>query len=417
MIRKSLAALLTFTASGTVALAVVPGASAAGTTFTPPSSISSNCSAGATVALNTWIAGLPNGTSAAPVTLNMGDASKCYLINDIAVENQTIAVDGVRVLDKKFWNITGKARMEARTENPGQPDGSVRNRAQMVIKNGDHVTVDGLAFKGTRTLDVFGKEADRNVLVQGGTWIRLLNITADTAGGDNVQIQAYTEGGVAKYTKVFSLYNSKLVNAGRHNASLTGADGAWLTQNVLDGNHYWGVNAEIHATTFPMKNINLTKNTLKNGDYGLLSLRSQTGNTAGGADLVTVKDNTMELARRATNNEFVTLNGGVTNAVPTKNVSITGNTFDVRQYGITANWVNGITVSGNKGTTQASGSASDGAGKYGLLAMGPGNTGVVKVTSNSFLSKHTARHTSAWLKKTGATPVSVTPSASGNTTN
>lgn len=408
--RATTAALLTMTTAAGISGATIASAHAAAPTYTPPASISSNCSTGATVALNAWLASIPSGTSAAPVSINMGDASKCYLVNDIAAPG-SLDVDGVRILSKAYWNITGGATLKAITNVPTNSAGRSVNRAQMVITNGNHVTVNGLRFTGHRASNAYvpALEYDRNVLVQGGTWIKLQSITADTAAGDNVQLQAYG----TNWPKVVSLYGSTLRNAGRHNVSITGANGVWLTNNTLAGNHYWAVDAELSYKAWPMKAIYLTGNKSTGTNYGFLSLASRGDASAGGVDTVDVKNNTMAVG--PTNYEFANINGSAATNAPTTNVSFETNTFAVRQYGISAKWITGLSAQGNKASTTATGSASDGGGRYGLLALGSGAR-TVTVKNNTFTPPAGgARHTVAWLQKAGSNPVATGVVSTGNT--
>lgn len=190
-------------------------------------------------------------------------------------------MDAVRILDKSYWNVIGSATFKAAAYVPTSDGVRAINRAQLVITNGNHSTVDGPRFLGERRTDGY----DRN------------------------------------------------------------------------------------------------------------NLTSQPGATAGAVNGVTVQNNTMARATRVTGWEFVSINAQTTTPRPTTNVSIVGNTVTTRQYGISANWVTGLTVQQNLGTTTTGGGpAEDGGSKYGLVALG-GGLKTVNVTSNSFLPRWEARST------------------------
>lgn len=361
--------------------------------------------------INALLASMPDGEPGNPFHVTFGAASNCFLLNDIPTPGST-DVSGLRIVNKKNWVVDGDATIRFANTVPTVAGRAV-NRSNLTIVNGDHIDVTGLKLIGKKAKNTYDPklEYDHNVTVLGGTWIRLNDVTMDGAAGDNIALKAFG----ANWPKVVSVYGSTLKNANRHNVSIQGANGVWLTNNTMVENDYWAIDAELSAKTWPMQNINVTGNTSTGSRYGFMALSSRTDATNGGVNGVTVKNNVA--ASTATNYEFLNINASAASNAPTANVTADGNRFTVRQYGMKAKYVTGLTVKNQRATTFATGSASDAGGIYPLVAMGSG-VNTASITGNSFTrasSAPTTRHTTAWKATTGASPAPVGVTASANT--
>lgn len=386
-----------------------PSASA-GTVYTVPSSIASDCSVGVTQKLNTWLASIPSGASATDRnTVDFG-TGKCYLLNPIA-NSATADTDGLRVWQKKNWKITGASTIKTNS-TVTTVNGRATNRAQLGIVDGDHIEVSKLTLRGKRASATYNGDLqyDHNATVIGGQWVEFRGVTMDQADGDNLSIKAHNS--VAP--KVVAASDATFSNAGRFNVSMQAADGVWLTRLKMVNSGHTSVDVELHDASFVMRNINMDSNTHTGMTQGIVHITSRTGAVTG-VDGVTIKNSVMTSAPLSPSSyPAVAINYQHLNDVMlTKNVSIIGGTLMGKEYIVDAQSVSNLKVSQVNASSSAQGSAANTSGTYALVAGG-GNIVGAALTSNTFTVKKVGAKKAVWAQKKSASPVVKSLAQSGN---
>lgn len=369
-------------------------------TYTVPTSIASNCTGGQTDELNAWLASIPSGTESAPVTVDFGASSNCYMLDDIATTTGT-EYNALRINDKAYWELKGTA-----TFKRSSPVNAGQNRALLAITRGRHVTSKAaMTFVGNRLKSNYDPhvEHDHNVVILGGDHIYLSGFTAESASGDNVYVSPIGDN----IPHAITIKDATLSDASRHNVAVIGTTGMTLDGNTLTNNGYWSIDAELSHGGWPMKNLVISNNTARGQRYGFLALTSRSDAAAQGGpgiDMVTVAGNKVT-SPGVTNHEFVSINSSAAADAPTNNVTIANNSFNVHQFGISAKYVSNLRVTGNQGATDGrSVSGVDCSGKLALVSGGPGLDGVT-ISNNHFRSANLWRSATDWCLKAGSSPV------------
>lgn len=363
--------------------------------FTVPSTINSRCTVPVTTQLNSWLEGIPDGTPRAPVTVNFGGRSNCFLLDDIPTPT-TKSVDGVQMVQKKHWRVQGatlifRSKVPTRPNKVGQQQAV--NRSELAIIDSEDIKASNFTLTGNRSSTRYNGllEYDHNATVIGGTNITLSGFTMSEADGDNIEIKHGSEAP----TDV-SLISSTLKNANRNNLSITDGNRISVVNNKISGGGHWAIDAELHDDRWSIENLRVAGNSNVGGVYGFINIASRIGASTGVAN-VEVTRNIM--ATPVTAFEFALINLSPSAAGPTRNVTISLNTFTVRQYGVSAQGVDGLSVTGNRVTTQYPGSATDCGGRLALVA-GSNGLSRLSIVSNTYRSAAPADY---WCQKTTTT--------------
>jgi hypothetical protein len=319
----------------TAPLVLVGGGSASAAVVTVPSTIPADCSVDVSADLNTWIAGLPNGTTASFA------AGACYRIEH-----------PVKVLNKTDFVVDGNgASFEQRSpSSPEHQYGTPTFREwnmRWLVQFGTRVTLQEMNIKGTNTVsgvlpgspgysywlepDKFGKgftaasEGEAGVMIRESSYVTVDDVHTDATWGDGFQLGTENDAPVRNLV----IKNSSVDRNGRQGFGVVGVEGGLFDNaNVL---HSWatGYDLEPNGTGASVKNIEIRNSTV----YSRTASFSVSGATPTGSrsDNLYVHDNTV----RWGNNSQPWFDGSSgPNQLPRQNWRIVHNTVINPSYSI-----------------------------------------------------------------------------------
>jgi len=290
-------------------LAVAKPAVAGAATITPPTAISSDCSAGAGGALGAWLNGLPNNST---VELPTGG---CYLIGS-----------SLKIQSTTGLTIVGNGS----TLRQATPGPKTTLRPVVLLTQDSNLTMKSLNIDGAYDGANGGVsyEGDYGLLLEADSGVTLDSLRVNNIQGDFIDLNApnsgFTGTSHALNTNV-SVTNSIFKNAGYHGVTVEAADGVLFSGNTFSN---IGVDAmdfeyDVYSTawkngkpTFAAEdNVTITNNTWNSfGDDWFASIQPQLPGVD--EENVVLSDNTVNSA-----SPLIQVKGSGLN----KGLAITGN--------------------------------------------------------------------------------------------
>lgn len=293
-----------------LALGFADSASVSAATVTPPTTISSNCSADAAGPLSTWLNGLPAGS-----TVEF-PSDGCYLIGS-----------SLKIQSTSGLTIMGNGTtLDQATAGP-----KTKLRPIVLMTLDRNLAVSDLSIEGAYdgTNGGVNFEGDYGLLLEANSGVSLTGLKVKNIQGDFINLQApdsgFTGSSHALNTNV-SVTNSTFTNAGYHGLTIEAGDGVLFSGDTFSkiGVDAMDFEYDIYSTSFkngkPTEaaedHVTITDDTWKSfGDDWFASLQPQSP----GVDEqdVVLSNNTLDSASPLVQVEGSTLNNGLT---------ITGNT-------------------------------------------------------------------------------------------
>ena len=398
----------------------------------PPSTLVTNCSKDVTADLQKVIDRAPDGTPGKPTVINLG-SNVCYGLGsrasgNLGTQKNLGSRNGLIISNRKHLTIKGestqKPRLKAMFDAPTGADGYRINRASLWLDNSSDITIENISLIGTNSKGGYvansGAEHDHNIKIVGGSNITIKGVEASNAYGDNVYIGAGPNnsgsgrmpwgprGEGATVSNDVTIKNSTLSQSGRHNIGIVAGRNITIADNVMKKSGYWSIDLEQQLKQTPIENVTIQNNKADGSHFGFAVVNVQ-GDTATGVRNITIDKNTYKNSE--TCQEFVSINANsrpTSNPGPTTNVSVTNNTLYNNQYGVSASYMDGLTVKGNRGYTRSAmklcsaGDSTSGSPKlFSLVAAGEKLKNVT-VQNNSYLvSSGDTAQTASFVQKVG----------------
>jgi hypothetical protein len=265
----------------------------AGTVYTIPGTIASNCSSDVTSALNTWIRSVPDGTASTPNVLRFG-AGACYRVDGTLINPR-----GQITPERKHLTFDGNgSTLDGRNFSLPSPTATKINHSMWMIIHGQGLTVQNFTMVGQHpnpcNVDTAGNcrdggavsayewyagvafEGGRDLVVRGNTIQNMYGDGIGVSQGPNCY-QGQTVWGADHPINV-RIENNLIDGTGRHGIGLTAGDGITMVGNTFDRISYHTADLEYECYQ-PVKNITFDRNIIKR--HYLAFIASITGGESG----------------------------------------------------------------------------------------------------------------------------------------
>lgn len=280
-------------------------------TGTPvPSNIDATGGIDASVKLNNWLYGLPNGSTI------VFKAGATYRMNG-----------PLKFLNRK--NLT----FEGNGATLKSPAGATESQSTIWIGGGNTgIKVRNFKLVGSSTSPgtyIGGKEGAHGVMVVNSKDVGISNVTVSRVWGDAFFIGYWSDN--------VRIHDNHVISNGRNGVTVTSGTNIYVDGNKFDRSGYCTWDIEPNLSTEGARNVNFTNNTVGSSGHTLLSGDGRAGSVVDG---VTMDGNTV------TGGSLYTL---IRLSTGRRNVRITNNVSKVAVPGpvIHLSYITGLTVTGN----------------------------------------------------------------------